>query len=94
MKRFELIGLKCPAEISPPFLGFTVIDLIQWIVFCSTNNPRSASMISCGSMGLEGAAPTFRKNEPPGLSTRFTSAAHATDHSRYFSRATSSEYFE
>src|SRR5205809_5262612 len=70
-----------------------VIALIQWITFCRTKVGRSRITNSCGNIGLDGAEPTFKNNDPLLLRIRCTSAVHLRLHSKYDSRASVSEYF-
>jgi len=90
--RFELIGLKWPCDWRPPSRSPIVIDLTQWIVFCKTNKSRSPIAISCGSIGLDGAEPMLRKNEPLCFRIRWTCEAHSPHQRKYDCRSCRSEY--
>src|SRR5438552_18172993 len=70
------------------------MDLIQWIVFCSTKYLRNAITISCGSIGFDGAAPTLRKKEPFDFKKRWICSAHSSHQSKYVCLYCRSVYFQ
>src|SRR6266481_3076963 len=63
------------------------------MTFCRTNKSRNRKTSSCGSIGFDGAAPTFRKKEPLDFSTRRICAAHSQHQFKYDCRSCRSEYF-
>ena len=59
------------------------MDFTQWMMFCSLRCARAAWATSRAVQGSDGRAPTLRKSEPSGLSTRSAAPIHVLVHSRY-----------